>query len=551
MGNKGKRKGPSAPSERVTFEFTEMRNAERLLETAGDWLRYVGPWDMWLVWDKRRWKLDEDGGALRFAKKNAQKMAAEAAVAIKRAQAMYQEELEDDAAEIESEGKKRGRPRKPKASEKTTVLLKNCVGYKKWCETSQNLRNLQNTLSIAATDRSMVLTHDKLDVEHFLFNVENGTVDLRTGRLRKHRRDDLITKMAPIKFKRSAKCPRWEKFVSEAMGGNEELVTYLQRFVGYSLTGSTQEHALVFFYGEGNNGKSTFLTTLYRMFGDYSLRAARGLLFRSKHGNERHPTSLASLHGKRFVTCAEIGENQELDDELTKDLTGSDPINARRMREDEWNFLPTHKLFLAGNHKPRITGTDKGIWRRNNLVPWAVNIPDADVDKGLPDKLLKEASGVLNWCIEGCLAWQEHGLNPPDAVIRATEEYRVEQDVVGQFLDELLVFEKEALIERSVLRKAYEDWCEKLGHMAVGARKLSQALRSKGVTDGSVWDPGGRGARDAWVGVRLARRKDLAKRELKRRGKEMTKEERAIFKLLAKGKKPKKKKIEIKVTRRS
>jgi putative DNA primase/helicase len=542
MGMKKKRKKrkersrleTSDATDRVTFNFTEMRNAERLLELYGEELRYVGPWEMWLTWDKKRWKLDEDGGSMRYAKENAQVMAAEAEAAIKRSQRLHDEEVEADAEEIESEEKKRGRPRKPKATDETANALKSSIAYKRWCEQSQGHRNLQNTLSLAACDKSVAITHESLDADHFLFNVENGTLNLKTGKLQPQARGDLITKLAPIKFDPKAKCPRWEKFVREAMGGDEELVSYNQRFVGYSLTGSTQEQALVFFWGSGNNGKSTFLTTLYKMFGDYALRAARGLLFRTKHGGERHPTMLVSLHGKRFVTCSEIDENQELDEGLTKDLTGGDPINARRMREDEWVFLPTHKLFLAGNHKPRITGTDRGIWRRNNLVPWTVTIADKDVNKKLGDELLEEASGILNWCLAGCLEWQERGLDPPKAIVDATQEYRKEQDVLGQFFDERLVFEENALAARSDLRKLYEDWCEEFGYLPVGARKFAQALRERTVVDGYVWDPKKAQSVDGWRGVRIATRADRAKKELERRGKQMSKKERIAFKTMVK-----------------
>jgi putative DNA primase/helicase len=534
MGMKRKRKKreersrleTSDATDRVTFNFTEMRNAERLLELYGEELRYVGPWEMWLTWDKKRWKLDEDGGSMRYAKENAQVMAAEAEAAIKRSQRLHDEEVEADAEEIESEERKRGRPRKPKATDETVNALKSSIAYKRWCEQSQGHRNLQNTLSLAACDKSVAITHESLDADHFLFNVENGTLNLKTGKLQPQARGDLITKLAPIKFDPKAKCPRWEKFVREAMGGDEELVSYNQRFVGYSLTGSTQEQALVFFWGSGNNGKSTFLTTLYKMFGDYALRAARGLLFRSKHGSERHPTSLVSLHGKRFVTCSEIGENQDLDEELTKDLTGGDPINARRMGEDEWVFLPTHKLFLAGNHKPRITGTDKGIWRRNNLVPWTVAVPEDQVDKHLGDKLLEEASGILNWCIAGCLEWQERGLDPPEAVITATKEYRSEQDALGQFFDERLVFEPSGRISRVELRQMYTAWCEELGHLPVGARKLAQGLRDRHVSDGFVWDASRGSSTDGWAGVRKATKQDRASKELVRRGEHLSKKEK-------------------------
>ena len=278
--DKSRRKRPRTDAtDQLTLNLTEMKNAERLLDLYENELRYVGPWDMWLTWDGRRWKLDEDGAAMRFAKTNARIMAAEADAIIKHAQEVVDEEIEADAADKAAE-KKRGRPAKPKATDESVGRLKAAGAYKRWCEQSQNLRNLQNTLATASSDKAVSIIHDDLDTHHFLFNTENCTIDLLTGKDQPHARGDLITKIAPIEFDPKAKCPRWEKFVSEAMGGDEELVGYLRRFIGYAITGSCTEHALVFFYGEGNNGKSTFLTTLFKLFGDYAMRAARGLLFR-------------------------------------------------------------------------------------------------------------------------------------------------------------------------------------------------------------------------------------------------------------------------------
>jgi putative DNA primase/helicase len=532
MGTKKKRRGLRSssrerpkkrpefdPDDRVTLEHTELRNAEKLLRLKGHDLRYVGAWDTWLVWDGSRWKLDEDGAAMRFAKESAQAMAAEAEALLKQAREVHEEEEEADRKEklaLNTRGKAH-------ASMEAMIALKHATAAKKWCESSQNNARLKATLEIASSDAEVAVSHQGLDANHWLFNVENGTVNLKTGQLQPHSREDLVTKIAPVVFDASAKCPRWRKFVRRAMGKDKKLVRYLQRFVGYALTGETRAHALVFFHGEGNNGKSTFLNTLYKLFGDYAMRASRGLLFKSR--NEKHPTHLASLHGKRFVTCAEIEEDQEFDEALTKDLTGGDPINARRMREDEWEFNPTHKLFLAGNHKPRIKGTDKGIWRRMNLVPWSVTISDAKVDQKLPRRLEAEFSGILNWCIEGCLAWQQRGLDPPQSVLVATAEYKKEQDVLGQFFSERLVFGQDERVGRTDLRAAYERWCEELGHMAVGARKLAQALRERKhrdvngetvhVADGWIWDKSKGQSVDGWTGVRLSTKKDRAKKKFK------------------------------------
>jgi putative DNA primase/helicase len=302
------------------------------------------------------------------------------------------------------------------------------------------------------------------------------------------------------------------KFVDQVMGGDKELMAYLQRICGYAMTGLIREHALFFFYGEGNNGKSTFLTTIHNMFGEYGGRASRGLLFRAR--NDKHPTSMATLHGKRFVVAPEIGENDEVDEPVTKDLTGGDPINARRMREDEWVFNPTHKLFLAGNHKPKISGTDKGIWRRLRVIPWTVTIPADQINTALPDTLKKPEilAGVLTWCVQGCLAWQKKGLGEPPAVITATDDYRKEQDMLGQFFAERLVFTPGARMGRALLRETYVTWCQELGLHEFGYRRFTQALQKQGVTDCNYRE--GSRTLNGWAGVRLAEPGDIAKRKL-------------------------------------
>ena len=221
-------------------------------------------------------------------------------------------------------------------------------------------------VTLAKSIPSVAITHDQLNADPMLLNVETGTINLRTGLLREHRRKDLMTKIAPVCFDPNATAPTWDAFLARAMGDSGELVNYLQRMVGYALTGSVEEHVVGFLFGGGANGKSTFLSTIHAMLGDYASPAPGGLLFRSR--GERHPTELASLHGRRFVTCSEIEEGQAFDEALVKDLTGGDPIECRRMREDFWMYQPSHKLFLGGNHKPSVKGDDEGIWRRMRLI---------------------------------------------------------------------------------------------------------------------------------------------------------------------------------------
>jgi putative DNA primase/helicase len=302
-----------------------------------------------------------------------------------------------------------------------------------WTKHSNSKNGVRNMIALAKSD--LAIGPDELDTDPWLFNVVNGTIDLRTGELREHRREDFITKLAPVTFDPGAGCPRWEAFLRTIFAGNEELIGYMRRLVGYCLTGVTDEHILPFLYGTGANGKSTFCETILKLMGfDYAMKAAPDLLL-AKRG-ESHPTDRADLYGKRFVACVETEEGRRLAEALVKELTGGDRVRARRMREDFWEFTPTHHVWLAGNHKPPIMGTDHGIWRRIKLIPFAVVIPKSEQDKKLPAKLATELSGILNWAIAGCLEWQRDGLRDPDIVSAATGNYSIEMDEVGQFVEE-------------------------------------------------------------------------------------------------------------------
>jgi putative DNA primase/helicase len=470
MGKKRKARGKVAPSDDTPalpkWACTDTGNAERLAYFFGKRFRYVKKWQLFIVWTGTHWAIDFDDVRMgQFTK------------------LVVQECM----------------PRELLYRPKTKSFMR-------WCHASQSGGHRAAMLKWVKHEPGIAISHEELDKHPMLFNCLNGTLDLKTGHLRKQRRKDLLTKISSITYDSEAEAPHWRKFLRDAMGGDDELVSYLQRHSGYCLTGLTTEHALLFHYGDGNNGKSTFLNTLHTMFGEYGARASRGLLFKAK--NERHPTSLATLHGKRFVSCPEIEADQEFDEALVKDLSGGDPINARRMREDEWNFDPTHKLSLAGNYKPRIRGTDRGIWRRMHLVPWNVTVDEAKVDADLGAKLKAELAGILRWCVEGCVEWQQKKLSAPEAVLTATAEYKREQDVLGQFFEESLVFESEGRIGRKKLRELYEDWCKELGHQPVGARRLAEGLRKHKVSDCNVQEDGQ--TVNGWAGVRRKKAKDVA-----------------------------------------
>ncbi|MCL0058735.1 phage/plasmid primase, P4 family, partial [Dehalococcoidia bacterium] len=310
-----------------------------------------------------------------------------------------------------------------------------------------------------------------------------GTLDLRTGQLLPHSKDDLITIIVPVSYDPHAQYPRWLKFLDEITGGDTELQGYLQRAVGYSLTGETKSQVLFFLYGLGNNGKSTFTTTIRKLVGAYGERISTDL-FMVKDKNASGPKeSLANLQGKRFVIASELEDGKRLAVSLIKDMTGGETIKADRKYEHEVEYLPTHKIWLVGNHKPVITDTTLSIWRRMKLIPFTVTIPDNEIDPDLPSKLEAELSGILTWAVKGCLDWRHYGLREPEIVARATANYRRDQDILGDFIEDCCTLERSASITKLALRTTYEKWCKDNNIDAVSQRTFRARLIEKGVID--------------------------------------------------------------------
>ena len=449
-----------------TAPCSDLANAERLADAHGADIRYVGTWGKWKTWDGTRWRDDDTGELMRRASDVARKTHVQAKNAY--------EKRGDDAAKA----------------------------FLAFAKKSQDAAKLTAAIKVTSSLPSIAIHHADLDRDPWLLNARNGTIDLRTGELRAHRREDLLSKMIGCPYDARARCPIWDAFLLRVMGGDRELVQYLQRLIGYALTGETSDHVLAFFFGGGANGKTTFLQIIREMMGDYAIPAPRGLLFA---GGNRHPTELAALHGARFVVCAEVAQGAAFDEALVKDLTGGDAISARRMNEDFWHFTPTHKLFLAGNHRPVVRGDDDGIWRRVKLIPWTVTIPKEDRDATLRDRLRAELTGILRWAVEGCRTWLEHGLGEPSAVTKATSGYRAESDYLGQFLNERCRFAPGASVPCKDLREAYEEWCKELGALPVGARTIGDRLRKNSVTKGGMRSKfDSTRFVDAWRGIRFA-----------------------------------------------
>jgi putative DNA primase/helicase len=399
----------------------------------------------WLVWDGQRWQRDLTQAVVRCAKETVRAMYREAAA---------QEDREARRAQI------------------------------LWALQSESAARLQAMVKLAESEPGIPVTAADLDRDRWLLNCGTGTLELRTGQLRPPCRADLITKLAPVPYDPAAPCPTFERFLGEIMAGRPELVAYLQRAVGYSLTGDVSEQCLFFLHGLGANGKSTLLDLLLALLGDYAMPAPPGLLL--ERGGEHHPTERADLAGKRLVVSVEVGEGKRLAEELLKQLTGGDRLKARFMRQDFFEFAPAFKLWLAANHKPLIRGTDHAIWRRIPLIPFDVTFTD-DPAAGAPQKdpellasLKQELPGILAWAVRGCQAWQAERLNPPPLVRQATAAYRAEMDTLGDFLADCCTVEPQARAKAGDLYAAYKAWGEAAGERVISQKAFGTRLQERG-----------------------------------------------------------------------
>jgi putative DNA primase/helicase len=444
-----------APRPEGTGHLTDLGNAERLVADHGADLRYV-PGIGWHEWEERRWLRDVDGAVIRRMKQSVRAMYGEAA------------DVEDAKAR------------------------KRLVDH---ARRSESKPRIQAGVDLAAIDKAVIADARALDADPFLLNVANGTVHLEIGEIVEHSRDDLITKLAPVEFDHRAAAPRWLDFLERITGGRLELVSFLQRAVGYSLTGSTREQVFFLLYGTGSNGKTTFVETLRALFGDYGLQASADTFLERPGGISNE---IARLAGARFVAAVETGEGRRLDETLVKRVTGTDTITARLLYREPFEFVPQFKLWLATNHLPDVRGVDEAIWRRIKLVPFTVTIPKSERDDELGEKLRRELPGILTWAVEGCLQWRADGLGDVEPVAVATASYREEMDVLGAFLAEACVETPTASAKASALYAAYSDWCERTGERRVPQKAFGQRLGERG------FRPGRRhGGARWWEGVGL------------------------------------------------
>ncbi len=365
----------------------------------------------------------------------------------------------------------------------------------KHAKNSDKLERLRAMITLASTDPRVRCEVADFDANPWLLNCGNGTIDLQSGALRPHRREDLITKLIPLDYDPNAQCPRWLAFLDRIFRDEDgfscdDLIAYLQRLLGYCLTGVTKEQIQPIFFGTGANGKSVTLRVVHGIMNDYA-KAADFSTFATKR-SDRLSNDLARLCGARLVSACEGDDGAHLSESLIKKLTGGDPITARFMFKEFFEFTPTFKVILVTNHKPIIKTTDRAIRRRIHLVPFSQVIPSEEQDRHLPEKLQAEYPGILTWMVQGCLAWQAQGLGMPDAVKEATETYLDEMDTVGNFLRDRCVLEGYAKVKSSALYSTYQDWCRDNGEQPLSQTKFSLRLKEKGFqtkreTTGQFW----------------------------------------------------------------
>jgi putative DNA primase/helicase len=332
-------------------------------------------------------------------------------------------------------------------------------------------------IRLAESEPGVPVSPGELDASRDLLGLQNGTIDLRTGEYLAPNRALLATKAISIPYDSSADCPKWLKFLDRVFDGDSELIAYVQRAVGYTLTGHTGEQCLFFLWGSGANGKSTFMNVVKNLLGGYARTTTTESLMVTQHPDH---SAIARLRGARLVCASETESGHRLAESLVKQLTGGDAIAARFLYAPYFEFVPQFKIWITGNHKPSIRGGDYAIWRRIKLIPFAITIPPEERDPTLQQALMGELAGILNWAIQGCLEWQKTGLKEPLTVTEATAEYKNEMDIIASWIEARCVEDATAETHAAPLYKSYKDWAEDNKEWIMSQRKFGMMLTERG-----------------------------------------------------------------------
>lgn len=416
------------------FMNTEMGNAERIAYEYGNIIRHVHDVG-WYIWDGKRWKEDRKKEIERITSKTLRKL--------------FKSEDEND---------------------------------RKWAKICEKRAVRMNSIKDLAS--LVPAVREEFDSHAYLFNVENGIIDLKTGELLPHDRKYMLSKISPVTYEKGADCPTWKTFLESIFKkeNNEtdyELINFIQKAIGYSLTADISEQVIFFLWGKGRNGKSTFINTIKNLMGDYGKQTNADTFIKKKNDNSVN-NDIARLVSTRFVSAVESEEGQKLNESLIKQLTGGEPITARFLRQEFFEFMPEFKIFFVTNHKPIIAGVDEGIWRRIRMIPFTVTIPKEKIDKKLPEKISLEMPGILNWAIEGCLKWQREGLGEPKSIAEATNEYKAEMDIIEPFIETCCLVNPLAKVEAKLLYNQYTKWCDEEGEYPLKNRAFYRLLENKG-----------------------------------------------------------------------
>lgn len=437
------------------MQFTDITNCDYFLNAYGDTIRYCSKWNKFLLWNGTCWEIDSENTV----------------------SAMYRDFVHEMYRAL-----------------RVINDIKLQSDFEKHLKRSESYRRILSAIGIMTMTESIRIKSDKMDLDNYLFNAEKLTLNLKTGECQTPDKNNLITKKSNFIYDKNAKCPTWDMFLMQIFNNDMDLIHFVQKAMGYSLSGDMSEQCLFILWGTGANGKSTFLNVLQHLFGDYA-STARTETFMKKTTEQSN--DLARLKGARLVTTSEAEQGKQLSESLIKQITGGDKLTARFLYGECFDFNPTFKIFMATNHKPSIKGSDNGIWRRIKMIPFTVTIPPEKRDKHLTEKLIAENSGILNWLLEGYVMWEKEGLcNEPKAVADATAEYRDDMDSIQTFINECLEVDasQKSRLDNSDLYGAYEKWCTKSNEHLMSHKWLSTQMQEKGfqkrLSNGARFWPG-------------------------------------------------------------
>ena len=438
--------------------LTDLGNAERFIKGHGAIIRYCTDQKRWYVYQNGRWVMDNGTNINR----------------------MGHATIREISFEAEREGLS--------TSEKVEI--------QKHAAKSASKGRIKAMIDLAKWFPGIVVSSSAFDQNPWLLNCCNGTLDLMNMELKPHDPEDFITKMVDAPYESDAICPVWDAFISRVMNRDQEKICFIQRIVGYALTGVTPEQCLFVLHGPGANGKSTFTEVLRELLGDYAMHTTTSSLLTSSSSPIRN--DLARLNSVRFVSAAEIGMGKKLNEALVKQLTGGDQVTARFLYNEYFEYKPRFKLFIAANHKPEIRGIDHGIWRRIHMVPFDVSIPADEIDKDLLNKLKEELPGILAWAVRGCIEWRNNGLGVPAAIRAATLEYRKEMDLIAGFIEDKCILDASSRVTLGELYEAYRGWTDEACQDPAGKKIFGNLMRQKGFAQSKS------GSSRYWEGIKLA-----------------------------------------------